>query len=166
MQKNLSNIEALPDGSAFKVGIVCADWNESITSKLLEGCLDVLQQAGVPSDKIKIVHVPGSFELTSGAKILAASSKYDVIICLGCVIKGDTDHNQYINEAVANGLTQLGLISGIPFIFGLLTTLNYEQAVDRAGGTLGNKGIEAGVTALKMAQLKRAHSEPKKSIGY
>ena len=161
MQKIISNLDNLPDGKLFKVGIVCADWNIEITSKLLEGCLTTLQKAGVPDDHIKVIHVPGSFELTTGAKILAGSSKFDVIVCLGCVIKGETDHNQYINDAVATGLTQLGLISGIPFIFGVLTTLDTQQAWDRI-----DKGIESAITALKMAEIKRNVSETKKSIGY
>lgn len=161
MQKKITDLNKLPDGSLFKIGVVCADWNEDITSKLLEGCLNTLRNAGVIEDNIKIIHVPGSFELTSGAKILASSAKFDTIICLGCVIKGETNHDDYINSAVANSLSQLSIISNIPFIFGVITTLNHQQALDRV-----DKGIEAAATGLKMAELKRKHSETKKSIGY
>ncbi len=104
---------------------------------------------------IKVLYVPGAFELTTGAQMLSSVPKFEAIICLGCVIKGETKHDEYINHAVANGLTQLSLRIKKPVIFGLLTTNNLKQAKDRAGGKHGNKGIEAALTAVRMLALKK-----------
>jgi 6,7-dimethyl-8-ribityllumazine synthase len=166
--QNLSSYDKnqLNDGSSFSFGVVVSEWNRDITNALFEGCLSTLKEHGVMEENIFHVHVPGSFELTSGAKMLISSKLPDAVICLGCVIKGETRHDEYINLAVANGLTNLSLASGVPCIFGLLTTENMQQAKDRAGGAHGNKGVEAAVTALKMASLKRELKKPSKKIGY
>ena len=165
-KKNLSEQEALPDGSKFKIGIAVSKWNPEITNALLEGAKETLLNAKVPEDHIKVVYVPGSFELPIAAKMLLQTEGFDGILALGCVIKGETSHNEYINNAVANGLTQLSLVSGKPCIFGVLTPNDMQQALDRAGGKYGNKGHEAAATALQMIHLKKSLAEPKSKIGY
>ena len=114
------------------------------------------------------MQVPGSFELTTGARILNSQQNVDAVICLGCVIKGETSHDEYINNAVAIGLTNLGISTGRPHIFGLLTTNNREQAIDRSGGKYGNKGIDAAVAAIRMAFLKKTtvQGKIKRPIGF
>lgn len=136
-------------------GIVVSDYNEQITHALLEGCVRTLLKAGAKEKDILVLHVPGAFELTSGAQFLAIAQKPDALICLGCVIKGETKHDEYINHAVANGVTQLALSLEKPVIFGLLTPNNLQQAKARAGGKHGNKGIEAAVTAIRMVTIKK-----------
>ena len=121
---------------------------------------------GAQNENIHTLQVPGSFELPVAAKLLAASRKLDAIICLGAVIKGETQHDEYINHAVATGLTALSVTSGIPCIFGVLTPNTQEQAVDRAGGKHGNKGVEAAVTAIRMAALRKDLAKPGGRIGY
>ena len=154
------------DTSELTFGIVVAEWNKHITTSLLEGCQAILKEHKLTVEDDDLIWVPGSFELPMGAKLLASSKKYDAIICLGCIIKGETEHDRYIAQSVANGLTQLGLISNIPILFGVLTTNDENQALARAGGSHGNKGAEAALSALQMAALKRSKSEPSKSIGY
>jgi len=117
--------------------------------------VNTLQGNGVPEDMIEIMHVPGSIELTFGARILAEKENMDGIICLGCVIRGETAHFDYVCQSVTQGLTALNTHHEIPFIFGVLTTETLEQALDRAGGKYGNKGDEAAITAIKMAALQR-----------
>ena len=162
---NLGN-ESISDIHSVKIGIVQAQWNEIITNKLLDGAKETLLKKGVQPDHLLIHQVPGAFELPLGAKFLLNHIKLDAVICLGCVIKGQTDHDKYINNAVANGITQLGLLSNVPIIYGVLTPNNEDQAMDRAGGREGNKGIEAAQTALSMILLKRNLHTEKKSIGY
>ncbi|TXB66579.1 6,7-dimethyl-8-ribityllumazine synthase [Phaeodactylibacter luteus] len=166
--KNLSDYDerSLKDAAGFSFGIVVADWNAHITHALYEGCFDTLAKHGVPDSQIHTLQVPGAFELTAGAKMLAEKHKLDAVICLGCVIKGETTHNEYINYAVANGLTNLSMVYGKPFIFGVLTPNNEEQALDRAGGKHGNKGVEAAVTAIRMAALREGLKGDKPSIGF
>jgi 6,7-dimethyl-8-ribityllumazine synthase len=166
--KNLSEYDdsSLPDAIEMSFGIVVAEWNKHITHALYEGCYDTLIKHGATPEKIYTLQVPGSFELTVGARILAAKHSPDVVICLGCVIKGDTNHDDYINQSVAQGLTNMGIASGRPFIFGLVTTINEQQALDRAGGKHGNKGTEAAVTAIRMAALKKDVVEGRKKIGF
>jgi 6,7-dimethyl-8-ribityllumazine synthase len=136
----------------MQFGIVAAEWNNSITDKLLEGACSTLEKHGVKPDHIHVRHVPGSFELTYGVRKLAEGCKsLDAVIVLGCVIRGDTPHFDYVCASVTQGITQLNLQGGIPFVFGLLTTDTLQQAEDRAGGRYGNKGDEAAVTAIKMA---------------
>lgn len=156
----------LPDGSSFKIGIVVSQWNADITNALLEGAQDTLLKAGVLSDNIEILYVPGSFELPWGARQIMKPGKRDAVICLGCIIQGETRHDEYIASAVASGIMQLGLMSGVPVIFGVLTTNTEEQAKYRAGGKHGNKGSEAAAAALQMAYVRTGDSTTKKRIGY
>jgi len=145
----------VPDAAKIRFGIVVSDWNIEITRALLDGAVNTLKKHGASDNNIVVKHVPGSFELTLGGQFLAEYDDLDAIICLGCVIQGETPHFTYICQSVSYGITQLNLEYNIPFIFGVLTTLNIEQALDRAGGKHGNKGDEAAVTAIKMAALQR-----------
>jgi 6,7-dimethyl-8-ribityllumazine synthase len=138
----------------MRFGIVVSDWNHDITQALLEGATRTLLKHGATDNNIVIKHVPGSFELTLGAQFFAEYDDLDAIICLGCIIQGETPHFSYICQSVTYGITKLNLEYNIPFIFGVLTTLNHEQARDRSGGKHGNKGDEAAVTAIKMAALQ------------
>jgi len=153
--KNLSNYDPadIPDGSSMKFGIVVSEWNQEITAALLDGTLSTLRNHGVKQENIQIKTVPGSFELPFGARILAEQFTPHAVICLGCVIQGETRHFDYICQGVTFGITELNLDYDIPFIFGVLTTEDQQQALDRAGGKHGNKGDEAAVTALKMSAL-------------
>lgn len=167
--KNLSVYDAdtLPNAAEMTFGIVVSEWNAHITHALYEGCYDTLILQGATPENIETIQVPGAFELPQGARILMSAKKLDAIICLGCVIKGETSHNEYINTAVANGLTQLSISSGRPCIFGLLTPNDEQQALDRAGGVHGNKGIEAAQTAIRMAALRKKNAiNTKNSIGF
>lgn len=131
-----------------------SEWNENITGQLLTGACNTLQKHGVKAENIIVKHVPGSFELTYGARKLSDSDEsIDVVIALGCVVRGDTPHFDYVCSGVTQGITQLNLEGRIPFIFGLLTTDTMEQAEDRSGGKHGNKGDEAAITAIKMVQF-------------
>jgi len=166
--KNLSQYDAdeIPNGKDYKIGIVVSKWNRSITESLLNACTVTLLEHGVPEENIYIAWVPGSFELPYGANTLDQKEKLHAVICLGCVIKGETPHNEYINQSVASALMQLGLMKQKPFIFGLLTPNTQEQAEDRAGGKHGNKGTEAAVTALEMIGLSRKLKQSDKTIGF
>ena len=152
---NLSDYDltTMPDASALKVGIVVAEWNYAITSKLLEGAIHTLTVNGVKPSNIVVRWVPGSFELVFGARVVSSAFDLDAVIVLGCVIRGDTPHFEYVCSGVTQGITQLNLTEDIPFIFGLLTNDTMQQSIDRAGGIHGNKGDEAAVTAIKMAAL-------------
>jgi len=149
------NPETVPDAGKMRFGIVVSDWNREVTHALLEAATITLKKHGASDNNIVIRHVPGSFELTLGAQFLAEYDDLDAIICLGCIIQGETPHFSYICQGVTQGITLLNLEYNIPFIFGVLTTLNLEQAMERAGGKHGNKGDEAAVTAIKMAALQR-----------
>jgi 6,7-dimethyl-8-ribityllumazine synthase len=152
---NLSDYDpnSMPDASAMKVGIVVAEWNYDITSRLKDGAVNTLLKNGVKEENIFVQWVPGSFELVFGARAMAALSDVDAVIILGCVIRGETPHFDYICSGVTQGITQLNLTEDIPFVFGLLTNENMQQSIDRAGGIHGNKGDEAAVTAIKMIAL-------------
>jgi 6,7-dimethyl-8-ribityllumazine synthase len=156
VNKNLSEVEGsrIPDAKPFKFGIVYSEWNSEITNALKEGAVKTLLANGASQDNIIIKEVPGSFELTLGAQYLAEYSNVDAIICLGCVIQGETRHFDFICDAVAKGITDLNIKYNKPFIFGVLTPDTQQQAADRAGGKHGNKGDEAAVTAIKMLGLK------------
>ena len=151
-QKNLSTFEgtAIADASKMKFGIVWAEWNHTITNALMQGATDTLLKHGAKPENIITKTVPGAFELTLGAQYLAEYENVDAIICIGCVIQGETKHNDYINHAVAQGLTLVSLKYNKPVIFGVLTPNTQQQALDRAGGIHGNKGDEAAITAIKM----------------
>src|SRR5690554_1203315 len=154
--QNLSSYDpdSIPNGKGIRVGIVVSDWNRTVTGNLLKGAYNTLIKFGVNSDDIIIEHVPGSFELTFGAKLLIEKAKVDSVIILGCVIQGETPHFTFVCESVTEGTTKLNLENNIPVIFGLLTTNTEEQATARSGGRHGNKGDEAAITALKMIELK------------
>jgi len=150
--QNLSayDFDSVPDASDMTIGIVVSEWNTNITEKLLIGAINTLEKHGVKPENIITRRVPGSFELTFGAKRLTESKELNAIIILGCVVKGDTPHFDYVCSGVTQGITELNLMYDIPFIFGLLTTDTMEQSEDRAGGKYGNKGDEAAITAIKM----------------
>jgi 6,7-dimethyl-8-ribityllumazine synthase len=155
--KNLSQYdpESIPDATRMRFAIVVADWNREITWALLDGALSTLKKHGASDKNIIVKHVPGSFELTIGAQLVAENDEVDAVICLGCVIQGETPHFTYICQGVTQGITQLNLEYNMPFIFGVLTTNDKQQALDRSGGIHGNKGDEAAITAIKMAALQR-----------
>jgi 6,7-dimethyl-8-ribityllumazine synthase len=155
--KNLSQYdpESIPDATRMRFAIVVADWNREITWALLDGALSTLKKHGTSDKNIIVKHVPGSFELTIGAQLIAENDEVDAVICLGCVIQGETPHFTYICQGVTQGITQLNLEYNMPFIFGVLTTNDKQQALDRCGGIHGNKGDEAAITAIKMAALQR-----------
>ena len=153
--KNLSAYDPnqIPNAEGMNIGIVVAEWNEEITFALRDGAVNTLIKHGVNESDIAIDYVPGTFELTAGAKAYAQTDKFDAVIVLGCVIQGDTKHFDFICHGVTQGITQLNLDFNIPFVFGVLTTDNQQQALDRAGGVHGNKGDEAAITAIKMVDL-------------
>ena len=153
---NLSSFdpEQLPDAEVLRkqrYAIVVADWNKDITYALAQGAMDTLLGAGVIEDNIIVQHVPGAVELTYAATRLMG--QVDAIIIIGCVIQGDTPHFDYVCESVTHGMTELNLRGKTPVIFSVLTTLNLAQAQERAGGALGNKGVEGAVTAIRMANM-------------
>jgi len=146
--------DEVPNAKGLRFGIVVSQWNKNITDGLLKGVNDTLIDCGVLTTDIEKLEVPGSFELIYGTKILV-KRKLDAIICLGSVIQGETKHFDYVCQAVSNGIKDLNISLDIPVIFGVLTDNTMEQAVSRSGGSNGNKGIEAAVTAIKMAHLNQ-----------
>ena len=152
--KNLSlfNKSKVPSAQGIRFGIVVSDWNKEITANLLEGTKTTLLECGALEQHITIIEVPGSFELVFGAKLLSKQN-LDVIICLGSVIQGETKHFDFVCNAVAAGIKDLNITLGIPVIFGVLTDNTLQQAKNRSGGKLGNKGVEAAITAIRMANL-------------
>jgi 6,7-dimethyl-8-ribityllumazine synthase len=165
--KNLSEHEGVqvPNAKEFKFGIVCSEWNYEITEALKQGAISTLLANGALLENIVMKAVPGSFELTLGAQYLAEYANVDAIICLGCVIQGETRHFDFICDAVAKGITNLNIKYNKPFIFGVLTPENQQQALDRAGGKHGNKGDEAAITAIKMLDLKKSFKSERK-VGF
>ncbi|MFM8916558.1 MAG: 6,7-dimethyl-8-ribityllumazine synthase [Bacteroidota bacterium] len=153
--QNLSSYSSayLPNVVCKRFEIVKDEWNSEITFALLAGALETLKSHGVSEQDIYTHYVPGSFELVAGGAMAFKKHQPDVVICLGCVIQGETRHFDFICNAVANGLAQLSATHAAPFIFGVLTTDNMEQAKDRSGGKHGNKGVEAAVTAIKITKL-------------
>jgi 6,7-dimethyl-8-ribityllumazine synthase len=160
-KKNLSvyDVNEIPDASGMHFGIVVSEWNKEITFALCQGAVDTLKKHGAIGEQIDIEYVPGSFELPLGAQYMADTDLYDAVICIGCVIQGETRHFEFICNAVAKGITDTALNFNIPVIFGVLTPNNWEQAKDRAGGKHGNKGDEAAITAIKMVNLHRRISQ-------
>jgi 6,7-dimethyl-8-ribityllumazine synthase len=154
--KNLSDYDpgTVPDASGMKFGIVVSEWNEAVTAALTEGAVNTLKKHGCQQENIHVMPVPGSFELSFGARLIAEKYALDAVIAIGCVVQGETSHFDYICQGVTHGISELNLEYDIPFIFGVLTTRNQQQALDRAGGKHGNKGDEAAVTAIKMVGLK------------
>lgn len=140
---------------SVKIGIVCARFNEFITSRLLGGALDGLKRRGVDDDDVSVAWVPGAFEIPIVAKRMAKSGKYDAVICLGAVIRGSTSHYDYVCSEVSKGIAAVELETGVPVMFGVLTTENIEQAIERAGSKAGNKGSECAEGAIEMVNLLR-----------
>jgi 6,7-dimethyl-8-ribityllumazine synthase len=143
------------NGAGLRIGIVVARFNGLITERLLQGALDALVRHGTDEAMVDVVWVPGSFEIPLAAKKLAASGRYDGLICLGAVIRGGTPHFDYVAGEVSNGVSHVMVESGLPVAFGVLTTDNIEQAVERAGSKMGNKGFEAATTVIEMVNLLR-----------
>ncbi|MCI6159335.1 MAG: 6,7-dimethyl-8-ribityllumazine synthase [Selenomonadaceae bacterium] len=147
--------EGVVTGKDLKFGIVVARFNEFITSKLLGGALDTLHRHETRDDDIEVAWVPGAFEIPVVAKKMAESGKYDAVICLGAVIRGATSHYDYVCSEVSKGVAQVGLQTGVPTIFSVVTTENIQQAVERAGTKAGNKGADGAMAAMEMANLLR-----------
>lgn len=150
------DFNSVPTAENMSFGIVVAEWNTEVTFALADGAVTTLKNHGAKDENISVKYVPGSFELPLGAQFFAEYGNVDAIIILGCVIQGETRHFDYICEGVTQGIKDLNLKYNKPFIFGLLTTENQQQALDRAGGKHGNKGDEAAVTAIKMVHLKNS----------
>lgn len=157
--KNLSDFSHIEVAKAtdYKFGIVVSQWNSEVTGALLQGAYDKLIAQGAAEKNIEIIHVPGSYELISGSDILLRDASFDAIISLGCVIQGETKHFDFICDAVANGLSNVAIKYNKPVIFGVLTTDNLQQALDRSGGKHGNKGEEAAITAIQMAEIGKKY---------
>jgi 6,7-dimethyl-8-ribityllumazine synthase len=147
------NYQGSLDGKSLRIAVVTARFNDFITERLQAGALDCLKRHGMAQDAIDTVAVPGAFELPLTALTLAETGRYHAVICLGAVIRGDTTHYDYVCNEAAKGIAAAGLKTGIPVIFGVVTTENTEQAISRAGGKSGNKGWDAAMTALEMANL-------------
>jgi len=152
------------DATGLRFGIVVSRFNEFITDRLLRSAHDGLVRSGAKEKDIHIVRVPGSFEIPSAARTLAETNKYDAIICLGCLIRGDTAHYDVIVNEVTRGIGQSAQDTGVPHAFGVLTCENLEQAIDRAGLKMGNKGFEAALAAIEMANLKKAISHQPSAV--
>lgn len=152
---NLSDYDfkSVPDASNMNFAIVVSEWNNEVTGALLDGAVTTLERHGALRENIRVKTVPGSFELIYGAHQMTLNDIYDAVIVLGCVIRGDTPHFDYICQGVTQGIAQLNLTSNIPVIYGLLTCENLQQALDRCGGKLGNKGDECAIDAIKMAKF-------------
>jgi 6,7-dimethyl-8-ribityllumazine synthase len=149
------NVEGGLDASGLRFAVVVARFNAHVTGKLYDGCLDELTGAGAHAADIEMVEVPGCFELPLAAKLLAESKRFDAVVCLGAVIRGDTPHFEYVSMATAQGVQQAAMDTGVPVIFGVLTTDNEEQATERIGGAAGHKGREAALTAIEIAHTAR-----------
>ncbi len=155
--KNLSSYDSdnIPSAKGFSFGIVVSAYNEQVTNALMKGAMDTLVKHGALKRDIITRFVPGSFELPLAAQFMAEYTDVDAVICLGCVIRGETSHFDYICQGVTRGITELNLHYNLPIIFGVLTTENLQQARDRAGGKHGNKGDEAAIAAIRMARLQK-----------
>ncbi len=145
--------EAQIDGTDLKIGIVVSRFNDFITGRLVEGCLDALKRNGVAEDDIEMAYVPGAFEIPIAAKKMAASGRFDAVVTVGAVIRGSTSHFDYVAGQVARGVASASMDTGVPVIFGVITTENIEQAVERAGTRLTNRGFEAGLAAIETARV-------------
>ena len=152
----MKNFEGKLDATGARIGIVVSRYNEFITSKLLDGALDCLKRHNCKDGDIDVAWVPGAFEIPMAAKIMAESKKYDAIICLGAVMKGDTSHNVYIASEMVKGIAQINLSLNLPVIFGVMTPDTLEQAIERAGTKLGNNGWHSALSAIEMIDLYRS----------
>ncbi len=155
-------IEGNLNASPYRFGIVVSRFNEFISKRLLESALDCLRRHGADEKMIDVVYCPGAFEIPHVAQAVSASDKYDAVICLGCVIRGDTPHFDYIASSVSTGVSKIALAAKIPIIFGVLTTNSLEQAIERAGTKGGNKGWDAALSAIESADLQRKLSSKRK----
>lgn len=153
LRQNETLSSPLPKVKGMKVGIAVAEWNSNITEALLKGALDVFEAEGYPKGDIDVYHVPGTVELNFAAAQMSRSGKYDAVIVFGCVIRGGTPHFDYVCDNITQGVAALNANGNVPVIFGILTTDNEQQAIDRAGGVLGNKGSEAAEAAIKMCDF-------------
>ena len=157
-------IEGSYEGRHLRVAVVASRFNETISKQLLEGAVDCLKRHGVPEEFVTIAWVPGAFELPAAAKRIASSGEVDAIVCVGAVIRGDTAHFDFVAGHAMNGIGRVSLETGVPVTAGVLTTENVQQAADRAGGKMGNKGFEAALAALEMANLFAALPKPEASL--
>lgn len=155
----MKRIEGRADGSGLRICIINTHWNDFIVSRLTDGALSTLKKHGVADDDITLITVPGAFEIPIAAKTAADTGRYDAVVALGCVIRGATAHFDYVAGEAAKGIARVGLDTGVPVIFGILTTDTVEQAMDRAGIKLGNKGAEAATVAVETATLLSAIRE-------
>lgn len=165
---NLSDYKPLQinDAGSFRIGIVVSEWNDFVTYNLRDGALETLKMEGVKEENIQICKVPGAFELNYASMQLCKERKFDSVIAIGCVIRGETPHFDYVCSAVAQGIKDCNILTDVPTIFCVLTDDTKEQSIARSGGNLGNKGIEAAVTALQMIDFKRNLSKKKGNIGF
>lgn len=144
-----------PDGAGLRVCVIVSRWNSFVTAKLLSGAVSALRQRGLADDDVTVVHVPGAFEVPTAARWAAECGRFDAVVCLGAVIRGETAHFEYVAGGAAEGIARVALDTGVPVIFGVLTVETVEQALSRAGGKDGNKGEEAALAAIEMANLRR-----------
>ena len=151
----MKTLEGNVIGKGLKIGIVAARFNEFIVSKLISGALDALERHGVDEEDVELAWVPGAFEIPVIAKKMAMTGRYDAVLCLGAVIRGSTSHYDYVCAEVSKGIAAVGLESGLPVLFGVLTTDNIEQAIERAGTKAGNKGYDVACSAIEMANLMK-----------
>jgi len=154
---NLSDYDpsVVPDGSHYRVAVVAAEWNPEVTDAMLKGAADTLLEHGVCEENLLVYRVPGTFELTTAADMILRDTDIDAVICIGCVIQGETRHFEFICQAVSQGISNVAIKRERPVIFSVLTCNTMQQALDRAGGKHGNKGIEGAITALKMIDFNR-----------
>ena len=155
-------IEGNLNASGYSFAIVVSRFNEFITQRLLDSALDCLRRHSAAEKAIDVIHCPGAFEIPQTARKLAQSDKYDAVICLGCIIRGETPHFEYIASSVATGLTRVSLETDVPIVFGVLTTDSLEQAIDRAGAKSGNKGWDSAMSAIELADLHKKLSNKKR----
>ena len=165
---NLSDYKPLhiTNADEFNIGIVFSEWNDFITHNLRDACIEVLEKEGVKKENISVFQVPGAFELNYASMQLCKEKKYDAVISIGCVIRGETPHFDFVCSAVAQGIKDCNILTNTPTIFCLLTDDTKEQSIARSGGDLGNKGVEAAVTALQMIDFKRKISKKESKIGF
>ncbi|UOE40985.1 6,7-dimethyl-8-ribityllumazine synthase [Chryseobacterium suipulveris] len=165
---NLSDYKPLQltDAGSFRIGIVVSEWNGFVTHNLRDGALETLKKEGVLEENIQLFSVPGAFELNYASMQLCKERTFDAVISIGCVIRGETPHFDYVCSAVAQGIKDCNILTDTPTIFCLLTDDNKEQSIARSGGDLGNKGVEAAATALQMIDFKRKLSVKKGHIGF
>ncbi len=160
----MQTFEGSLDGKRLRIAVVASRFNETICKRLVEGALQALARHGVADDDVSLTWVPGAFEIPAVAQRIASSGEVDAVVTIGVVIRGDTAHFDYVAGPAATGVSQVALATGVPVAFGVLTTETTEQASERAGGKLGNKGYDAAVTAIEMATLFAALSKPQTSL--